>query len=164
LNFKDATNIEAGKPYIVKWTTGDNITSPTFSGVTIDNSAEVQARMTATSTDGTVKFVGQWSPFSITNDNLNNVILLGANSKLGFSKTPRNLSCFRAHFEVNDGAAACKFVLNFGDEGETTGIMSVEYRSEGQTESMYTLDGRKLSGKPTTKGLYIKNGRKVVIK
>ena len=28
----------------------------------------------------------------------------------------------------------------------------------------YTLDGRKLDGKPTKKGVYIVNGRKVVIK
>ena len=28
----------------------------------------------------------------------------------------------------------------------------------------YTLDGRKLIGKPTQKGVYIVNGRKVVIK
>ena len=28
----------------------------------------------------------------------------------------------------------------------------------------YTLDGRKLNGKPTTKGLYIHQGKKVVIK
>jgi hypothetical protein len=28
----------------------------------------------------------------------------------------------------------------------------------------YTLDGRKMQGKPTQKGVYIKNGHKVVIK
>jgi hypothetical protein len=28
----------------------------------------------------------------------------------------------------------------------------------------YTIDGRRLSGKPTQKGLYIVNGKKVVIK
>ncbi len=174
LNFSDVPytapyQIEAGQPFLwrynIDYGSMEDIVNPVFSGVTIDNSAEAQARMTVTSTDGTVKFVGQWSPFSITNENIDNVILLGASSTLGFSKAPRDLSCFRAHFEVNDGAAARNFVLNFGDEGETTGIMSVEYSSEGQTDdSMYTLDGRKLSGKPTTKGLYIKNGRKVVIK
>lgn len=28
----------------------------------------------------------------------------------------------------------------------------------------YTLDGRKLNGMPTVKGMYINNGKKVVIK
>jgi hypothetical protein len=31
-------------------------------------------------------------------------------------------------------------------------------------DAWYTLDGRRLTGKPTAKGLYINNGRKVVIK
>ena len=35
---------------------------------------------------------------------------------------------------------------------------------DGSSERWYTLDGRGLSGKPTTKGLYIVNGKKTVIK
>jgi len=32
------------------------------------------------------------------------------------------------------------------------------------SEAWYTLDGVRLSGKPSTKGIYINNGRKIVIK
>lgn len=32
------------------------------------------------------------------------------------------------------------------------------------TEGWYTLDGRKLCGKPEAKGFYINNGKKIVIK
>lgn len=51
--------------------------------------------------------------------------------------------------------------------GNSTGIETV--RSEGltvndQSDRWYTLDGRCLIGKPTTKGLYIVNGKKIVIK
>ena len=28
----------------------------------------------------------------------------------------------------------------------------------------YTLDGRKLEGRPTRKGLYVKNGKKIVVR
>jgi hypothetical protein len=28
----------------------------------------------------------------------------------------------------------------------------------------YTLDGRKIEGRPTVKGIYINNGRKVVVR
>ena len=44
-----------------------------------------------------------------------------------------------------------------------TGIRSIE---NGQLTigNYYTLDGRKLNGKPTQKGVYVVNGRKVVIK
>jgi hypothetical protein len=33
-----------------------------------------------------------------------------------------------------------------------------------KSDVWYTIDGRRLSGKPTKKGLYIVNGLKVVIK
>jgi hypothetical protein len=35
--------------------------------------------------------------------------------------------------------------------------------SEGK-EEWYTLDGKRLDGKPSQKGLYLRNGKKVVIK
>ena len=38
------------------------------------------------------------------------------------------------------------------------------YRPLLLPRAWYTLDGRKLDGKPTQKGLYINNGRKTVIK
>jgi hypothetical protein len=34
----------------------------------------------------------------------------------------------------------------------------------GRSAAWYSLDGRKLSGKPTKSGVYIHNGKKVVIK
>ena len=50
---------------------------------------------------------------------------------------------------------------------EPTGIRSITPDSLPQplmNEGYYTLDGRKLSGKPTQRGIYIVNGKKVVIK
>lgn len=49
---------------------------------------------------------------------------------------------------------------------ETTGIRSLTPNPSPRSEvsGYYTLDGRKLNSKPTQKGLYINNGRKVVIK
>jgi hypothetical protein len=61
-------------------------------------------------------------------------------------------------------AAAPRLVFGFGGTVPgTTGIDSVENGEQGN-ESWYDLNGRKLQGKPTQKGLYIKNGKKVVIK
>ena len=51
--------------------------------------------------------------------------------------------------------------------GETTGVGSInngELIMDNLADTWYSLDGRKFSGKPTSKGLYINNGRKVVIK
>lgn len=52
-----------------------------------------------------------------------------------------------------------------GGDNNTTEIEDVRYKEEEvQNDRWFTLDGRMLQGKPAQKGLYIKNGRKVVIK
>ena len=54
--------------------------------------------------------------------------------------------------------------LSIGD-GETTNITTTDFTDyTDKAGAWYTLDGRKLNGKPTTKGLYIYNERKVVVK
>lgn len=50
-------------------------------------------------------------------------------------------------------------------DSNTTEIEVVRYQKNNvQNDRWFTLDGRMLQGKPTQKGLYIKNGRKVVIR
>ncbi len=39
-----------------------------------------------------------------------------------------------------------------------------ERKIENEADTWYDLSGRRLSGKPKAKGVYINNGRKVVIK
>jgi len=54
-----------------------------------------------------------------------------------------------------------------GSNGETTAIGTIDTKTGEMTfdsEAWYTLDGVRLSGKPTKKGLYINNGKKVAIK
>ena len=51
--------------------------------------------------------------------------------------------------------------------GETTAIGTLDTKTgevSFDSEAWYTLDGVKLSGKPSTKGIYINNGKKIVIK
>lgn len=76
---------------------------------------------------------------------------------------PKNhvLPSYVAWIAVNDvphNALAMEF-----DESETTGLDLTPTLSQGEGV-WYTLDGRKFEGKPTAKGLYIVNGRKVVIR
>ncbi len=52
-------------------------------------------------------------------------------------------------------------------DGEVTGIGEIDTKTGEVTfdsEAWYTLNGVRLSGKPTKKGLYIMNGKKVVVK
>ena len=62
--------------------------------------------------------------------------------------------------EVSKNAAARKLNIVIG---EATGVNAVE-SGKWNVESLYDLNGRKLQGKPTKKGVYILNGRKVVVK
>ena len=52
-----------------------------------------------------------------------------------------------------------------GENDETTDIKNAQWSMvDGQSGIWYTLDGRKLDGKPSRAGVYIYNGKKVVIK
>ena len=58
-------------------------------------------------------------------------------------------------------ANATRLIIDF--EGETTGLKTVD-SLQFTVDGWYTVDGRKLQGKPTKKGMYILNGKKVVVK
>ena len=118
-----------------------------------------------------VDFMGCYSPVSIYTDEKTN-LYLGADNKLYYpTATDFTVNAFRGYFQLKLGDSADpsvgvrSFVLNFGD-GEATGIISVHdsgFMVNG-SDAWYTLDGRKLDGKPTRAGVYINNGKAVVIK
>ncbi len=65
---------------------------------------------------------------------------------------------------VYTGGGAIAITMDFGD-GEVTDINKVEADDDANADGdWYTLDGLKLEKKPTKKGVYIKDGRKVVVK
>ena len=173
LTFINALSIEAGKPYIVKWASADNLVNPVFNGVNIINTEPTPVEFEFEGNSAKCQFVGNYNPKEITEaTNRNNIVVLAGGNKLGYTTSDRTiengkaLGAFRAYFYIpeKDGTTgASSFVLNFGDEETTTGI--VDNKRETITNNhWYSLDGRKLDGKPTQKGLYIVNGRKVVIK
>ena len=173
LTFINALSIEAGKPYIVKWASADNLVNPVFNGVNIINTEPTPVEFEFEGNSADCQFVGNYAPLEITEaTNRNNIVVLAGGNKLGYTTSDRTiengkaLGAFRAYFYIpeKDGTTgASSFVLNFGDEETTTGI--VDNKRETITNNhWYSLDGRKLDGKPTQKGLYIVNGKKVVIK
>jgi len=119
-----------------------------------------------------LSFEGQFNPFVIsdgrpdedgnpTPNNINEIIMM-SNNGLGFSKNPRTLRPFRCHFYLPThlGYQARSFELIF-DEGEITSMNDKEMTVKFKVNDWYTLDGRKLDGEPTAKGVYINNGKKV---
>ena len=61
-------------------------------------------------------------------------------------------------------AQGAKLQLTFGDFGETTGIDDVKVADDAQEgdDAYYTLEGMKVA--QPTHGIYIHNGKKVVVK
>ena len=51
-----------------------------------------------------------------------------------------------------------------GDDGTTGVISQLSTLNSQLSDVWYSLDGRKLNAKPTAKGIYVNNGRKVVIR
>ena len=153
LTFDNAASIEAGKPYLVK--VESVVANPTFNGVMISNST------TPTTFSGVVSFVPVINPTAMTANDKTVLFVTGGN-KLTYPSANGNINGFRAYFQLLD-ANARSFVLDLGD-GETTGL---EMMSDGRGEMSdvwYDMQGQKLQGKPTTKGVYIVNGKKTIIK
>ena len=144
-----------------------DIHNPIFRRVPI-NAANPTA---VTSEDETVSFVGCYSPFTLyANDRTN--LYLGSDNTLYYPSTNVTINSCRAYFQLNGISAAGissevnAFVLNFGDDDKASGIVDIDHSplTIHSADGWYTLDGRKLSGKPTQKGIYIKDGKKMVVK
>ena len=177
LDFENTTTIEAGKPYIIKWV-GDgtaNLMNPVFTGVTIST-------VTANVETDYVDFVGTYSPVDIFTAEKTN-LYFSSNNTIYYpwaeGMTSFNLNACRAYFQLKNGLTAGDkttdaraFVLNIGGKEEATGITTTRYIKDPLTQgsdftnsdAWYTLDGRKLSGTPTKSGVYVNNGKKIVIK
>lgn len=183
LNFKAATSIEAGKPYIVKWATpAANIVNPVFRSVIVTAQAKdvpnpyrytyEDPEYITVAVPGSVsftggKFCGTYDPTDIYDDE-HDKFYLGNNNKLYWPETDGySVKAFRAYFDLSPAAAGVReFHLSFGED-DATGIVSTTNLTNYTNSAgagWYDLSGRKLQGKPTKKGLYINNGRKVVIK
>ena len=159
LNFDNASSIEAGKPYLVKVSATTDLSAAAFTGVIVSKDA-----VPFTSTD--VDFIPTLGATTISGD-VKSILFLGASNKL-YNPNAENSSMkgFRAYFQLKGSALmapARAFNIDFGD-GETTGIISVS--GSGLTvngsDGCYDLQGRRIEGQPTQKGVYIVNGKKVI--
>jgi hypothetical protein len=154
----DGWELSGGK-VLPKKVYDSNIVSPVFEGVTIGSST------TNTVETDYVDFCGTYQPLGFS-ANDKTMLYMGSDNKLYYPDKNLNLHAFRGYFLLKGISAgdlsANAIELNFDDE--TTGLSSIHSLNSEGSSYWYTLDGRKLSGKPTQKGVYIHNGQKVVIK
>ena len=134
LNFSNATTIDAGKPYLIKWDSGDAIVNPVFTGVTVS---------AASSSVGTsyADFIGNYDLFSINSENKGNVLYVGRGNTIGFSKEDRTLNAFGGYFVVKGDAqgATTQAVMDFGDGTNTLSLTAHQAAYAGQTRYWTTF-------------------------
>ena len=169
LNFTPVTSIPAGTPFIIKWDSNWDIGSPEFSGVTVDKT--VRDAVCDLGTGRSITFRGTYKRLSF-DDTDTSILFLGAENTLYYPLSGASISAQRAYFQLEgltagdpsgSQAAIRSFQLNLEDEATDIVSLPVDSRDQGIDE-WYTLDGRKLKGKPTKKGIYIHHHRKVVVK
>ena len=86
--------------------------------------------------------------------------------ELGFYKFTGTLDPNKAHLEVASSGSGARQFIGIGGSSETTEIGDVPRlndKGEMINDSWNTLDGRKLSGEPTKSGIYVRNGKKVIV-
>lgn len=151
INLVDADKIEAGVPYLVMPTT-ESIVNPTFKSVTI---TEISAKE-AGNTD--YKFVGTYSPKTITVDEFGKIWGVTAEGKLAKINEGTTMKGLRAYFVFPVNVAA---KLNF--DGETTGINNIETEATVNGK-VYNLNGQYVGNSLNglKKGIYVVNGKKVI--
>ena len=153
--------LEAGKPYLIKWNSGDNISNLEFDDVTIKK--DIYVYDNAQSGDSRVRFIGTHQKVEFSEND--NVLLLGSNNTLYYPDSHTAIGAQRAYFRIGDDNVSnvrriTSFNFEFGDEA--TSIDACE--AQGEESSWYTIQGVKLGDKPAQNGVYIHNGKKVIIK
>ena len=155
LNFANAASFEAGKPYLVKVAANTDLSTAPFTGAIVSKDAQP-----FTSTD--VDFIPTLGATTIPAGDPKSVLLMTSGNKLKSpSALPANIKGFRAYFQLKgDAVNAARFNLDLG-EGETTGLNLTPSLSQGEG-ACFDLQGRRVA--QPKKGLYIQNGKKLIIK
>ena len=184
-NFVDAepnTNgLQRGKPYLVKWSSGNNLVDDTkeaedegdnpthqldFRNVVVKE-ATAGAWSGNANSNGTVTFQGTFSSEALNRGDQTKLIL-GSNNTLYYPKGSEgtlSVAACRGYFIIPEAAASAapQFVMGFDDD-ETTGIQTIDVTPEGwnNAPAIYNLSGQRLNS--LQKGVNIVNGKKVVVK
>ena len=82
----------------------------------------------------------------------------------GENDANKSLFMNKAYLSIPTTSGVNQFVLGFGEDGPTTGICSLEAGNAGSAAApLYDLSGRRIS-QPATRGIYIRGGKKFMVK
>ena len=164
VDFNYTDDIKANTPYLINvpdhtWGTENQLTSVpiTFEGT----GALIKADAKSATSGPHFIFSGDMQQTAVTQ-----CYVLNASGTV-FEKTTGDVPAFQAYFypTTRDWLGGA-LTIGFADNSEATNILSVdsEEKTTDAAEGWYTLQGVKLEGKPTQKGIYVYNGKKVAIK
>lgn len=161
--FATVENIEAGKPYIMK--PGNAVVkNPTFEGVSmvatgLDDNGNPQAVGDAS----TVQMKGIYNHVTLVQDKTN--IYIGAGNKFYYPADAEacQMNGLRAYFIVPEGTDIKKLRANL--YGATTSLGEI-FDTEESNTPVYNLQGQCVGNSLSTlkSGIYVQNGKKVVVK
>ena len=153
-------DFDAGFPLLV-WIEGEDIVNPVFKDVEIVSEDPQIHDLN----DGD-KFRGTFKPAYLDEGDTQKLFL--QNNTLYYPATASKVNAFRAYFDLKSNVpttiGGAKTFIDFVDE-EATAIEDVTTDNGQQTtDTWYTINGVKLNGEPTEKGVYIYNGHKYIVK
>lgn len=159
IQFVPATEIKAGVPYIIKW--NENVAeAQTFENIFEGVALVAEPKPVKVNND--ITFTGFYN--KTTADKLGeSVAAIGAENKL-FKVTSGEMKGFRAAFVLNSNAqpSAIKLVI----DGTATGIEDLVIDGVKANGRVYNLNGQYVGNSLNglQPGLYIQNGKKIVVK
>lgn len=152
--------IEANKAYLL-YLTADVTEAKTFSGVTLQPAGTCTTTVRADNGDD-YTFQGILKPTTLTTDDTQYFLnSLGTNFVLPSNSTSA-MKATRAYITVPVSGSAQGRQYNFDFNGTTTAIDNVTV-SGMEDGAWYTISGIRVN-RPAAKGVYIHNGRKVIVK
>lgn len=164
LSFKSVEAISATKPYLIKPSKENTSNEYTFENVNITNKA-ADYSVTA---NADVAFKGIYNMVDITKDVVDfgdtyYAAFLGADNKIYKAKANGNKTKgFRAYFAIPNSASAS--ALRVVIDGTATSIKNIYSEVVESNAPVYNLQGQRVDGNNLTPGIYVKAGKKFVVK
>jgi predicted RNA-binding protein YlqC (UPF0109 family) len=161
--FATVDNIEAGKPYIMK--PGNAVVkNPTFDGVSmVATGLDENGNPQAVGDASTVQMKGIYNHVTLVQDKTN--IYIGAGNKFYYPADAEacQMNGLRAYFIVPEGTDIKKLRANL--DGATTSLGEI-FDTEESNTPVYNLQGQCVGNSLSTlkSGIYVQNGKKVVVK
>ncbi|MGM9694817.1 MAG: chitobiase/beta-hexosaminidase C-terminal domain-containing protein [Alloprevotella sp.] len=162
LHFTPETDggIEANKAYLL-YLTADVTEAKTFSGVTLEPAGTCTTTVSTESGDYT--FQGILKPTTLTTDDTQYFLNSAGTNFVLPSNSTSAMKATRAYITVPAASGSAQGrQYSFDFNGTTTGIDNVNI-SGLEDGAWYTISGIRVN-RPAAKGVYIHNGRKVIVK